>query len=64
MTHMLVMAAREFRSPVTDVVLVECNDLLVHLPRAGTGFHHRKMVSAIAQQMSDATTSGTSCLNS
>lgn len=64
MANVLIVATGKFSSPITEFILVKCNDLLIHLRRAGTGFHQRNIVRAIAQQISDATTRGTSCLNS
>ena len=69
-THMLVMAACEFCTPVILVVLIESDYLLLHSPRRvlwnggfrAAGFHQRNIVSAMDQQTPDAITSGISCL--
>jgi hypothetical protein len=68
-TYVLVVSALELRTPVSLVVPIKPGDLSVHLRRRtvnldfdGVGFHHKKIVRAIAQHIPDATTSGISCL--
>jgi hypothetical protein len=71
---MLIVSALKLRPPVAVVVFVITNDLLFHFSGGpvstllridpelvrlfDTGFHHRKIESAISQQTPDAKTSG------
>ena len=59
MANVLKMAAFKFRPPVTFIVVVKRNDLLLHC--RASGFHQRMIDRAISQQTAEAATSGTSC---
>ena len=60
---MTVVTALEQDPPVALVIGVEFNYALLH--RGGlTGFHQRKIVSAMSQQSAEAMTRGVSCLRS
>ena len=56
------MMAFESATPITQVISLKSDDLLLHRP--ATGFHQMMMVRAISQQKPDAIMSGVSCLYS
>ena len=66
------MSADEFRPPIVFLIFIETDNFSFHFPRKypvlvwrrEAGFHHKKIVSAIAQQTPDEMTSGKSCLYS
>ena len=65
---MLIMTTLELGPPVVFIIRVKAHDLAIHqadpLPRRPTGRHQKNMESDINQQIPDAITSGSRCLNS
>lgn len=68
MSHVLQMAARQFRSPMGIFIEIKADDRLNHVLkdppgvelRFGAGFHQRKIVKAIAQHTTEAMIRGQS----
>ena len=61
-SNVLEMSACQHGPPMSLFVLRESDNRTAY--RRAAGFHHKKIVSAMSQQTSEATTSGTICPNS